>query len=123
MSTTTGPQMVELSFRESDDDCKRMRIFSNSFCILGYHESYLRPPFRDDVKEWVQANWYRWEEEQPEWWTDAVKGSIPDDMLPAPALKEEEKKGGGSRRRSSLGDIMAVTEGTGGSAEVVPTSS
>ena len=48
-----------------------------------------------------------------------MKGSIPNDMLPAPALKEEEKKGGGVRRRSSLGDVLAVT---GGSAEVVPAS-
>ena len=85
---------------------------------FGCHESQTAS-VRDDVKKGVQGNWYRWEEEKPEWWTDAVKGSIPNDMLPASALKEEEKKGGGVRRRSSLGDIMAMS---GGSAEVVPAS-
>ena len=65
-------------------------------------------------------NWYRLEEEKPEWWTEALKARIPNDMLPTPALAEEERKFGGKRRRSSIRDIMAVTNG---GAAVVPASS
>ena len=104
----TGKQLTLNQWGDEDESIKAGAAF-------GCHESHTAS-VRDDVKEWVQANWYRWEEEKPEWWTDAMKGSIPNDMLPAPALKEEEKKGGGERRRSSLRDIMAVG---GGSAEVV----
>ena len=110
--TSPGAQTSRNYFLNNEnDENKRIFIFTVS--------EYQWKPIREDVKAWVLANWYRWEEEKPEWWTDAMKGSIPDDMLPAPALKEEEKKGGGKRRRSSLGDIMAVG---GGSAEVVPAS-
>ena len=110
--TLTGAQYSQNYFLDNEDDeSKRIIIFTTS--------EYHWKPIREDVKSWVQVNWYQWEEEKPAWWTDAVKGSIPNDMLPAPALKEEEKKGGGVRRRSSLGEVLAVT---GGSAEVVPAS-
>ena len=108
----TGQQVTLAQWANGDEDAVKADA---AFCA---HESHTAS-IRDDVQEWVHANWYRWEVEKPAWWTDAMKASIPNDMLPAPALKEEEKKGGGERRRSSLGDIMAVA---GGSAEVVPAS-
>ena len=107
----TGKRTTLMQWGDTDESIKAGAAFN---C----HESHTAS-VRDDVKVWVHANWYRWEEEKPAWWTDAMKGSIPNDMLPAPALKEEEKKGGGVRRRSSLGEVLAVT---GGSAEVVPAS-
>ena len=95
-SPTKGWQLTLKQWASSNESTKAGAAF-------GCHESHTAS-VQNDVKGWVQANWYRWEEEQPAWWTDAMKGSIPNDMLPAPALKEEEKKAGGVRRRSSLGE-------------------
>ena len=108
----TGNDQTRENWNCKGDEGKKLRAVMNN-CPYKWRS------IRDEVKEWVQANWYRWEQEQPDWWTDALKGSIPDDMLPAPALKEEKKKGGGERRRSSLRNVMELT---GGSAEVVPAS-
>ena len=37
---------------------------------------------REDVKEWVQANWWRWKEEKPEWFSEAWIGRVDADMIP-----------------------------------------
>jgi hypothetical protein len=62
---------------------------------------------RDDVKAWTLENWERWEEEKPEWFSDAWKAKIDDDMIP-PASLRRLNGGGSQRRRSSLGDILGV---------------
>ena len=77
----------------------------------------------DEVKEFVAQNYYRFEEEKPEWWNDAMKARIPDDMLSAAALLEEQKKGGGKRRRSSFREAMGLESGGSAEVVVVPASS
>jgi hypothetical protein len=74
------------------------------------------------VKAWTLENWEKWEEEKPEWYNDAWKSKVEDDMIPAASLRK--LYGGGSeRRRSSIGDAMglagAPAQREGGTA-VVP---
>jgi hypothetical protein len=74
---------------------------------------------RGEVKDWTLENWERWEEEQPEWFNEAWKLSVDDDMIPADSLAEMNGAGGASsrRRRSSLGDVLGATGGGGGGAQ------
>ena len=68
---------------------------------------------RDDVKTWTLENWERWEEEKPEFFNDAWKANVDDDMIP-PASLRRLNGGASARRRSSLGDLL------GGRARVEP---
>jgi hypothetical protein len=47
----------------------------------------------NDVKNWVESNWERWEEEKPDWFTDQIKAAVPEEFIPAT---------GGARRRESV---------------------
>ena len=108
----TGPQQLHKIFCESTDDIEKMSVFKKK-------KSYFQG-FEEAVREYVAQNYYRFEEEKPEWWTETMRARIPDDMLSAAALLEEQKKGGGKRRRSSFMEVMGL-EGSG-FAEVVPAS-
>jgi hypothetical protein len=103
-STQTGYQFVQSKFlREGDENKKE---------VFGYNKKQWLP-IREDVKAWTMENWERWEEEKPEFFNDAFKASVDDDMIP-PASLRKLKGGAGERRRSSLGDIL------GASARVAP---
>jgi hypothetical protein len=52
-------------------------------------------------------NWERWEEEKPEFFNDAWRASVDDDMIP-PASLRKLNSGASGRRRSSLGDILGA---------------
>jgi hypothetical protein len=75
----------------------------------------------EDVKAWVLDNWERWEEEEPDWFTEVWKASVDDEWLPKEELRKQEVAGGGQRRRSSLGELMggSVRERRG-SATIAP---
>ena len=73
-----------------------------------------------EARAFVFENYHEWEEKQPKWWTEVMKASIDDDMIPPEDLRELKMKGGGKRRRSSFREVMGL-EG-GGSTEVVPAS-
>ena len=82
--------------------------------VFTNHESHWAP-IREKVEAWVRAGWKNWEQDKPEWFTDAFKASVPTDMIPKKGIKEavtevreekkdvvvtgEEKQGG---RRKSL---------------------
>lgn len=70
---------------------------------LGFNKR-LWAPIREDVKEWTLEKWTSWEEEQPDWFQDAWKETLDDDMIPRRSLAE--MNGGGLRRRSSLGNVF-----------------
>ena len=108
-TTMTGKQQLHRIFHNAKDDKEKMSVFRK-------HRSYYKE-IEEEVREFVAQNFYRFEEEKPEWWTAALKSRIPDDLLSAAALLEEEKKGGGKRRRSSFREVMGLE--SGGSAEVV----
>jgi hypothetical protein len=77
-STTSGREYVMGQFIKADNDEKRARIFPTSNALWS--------PIHEEVEGWVKENYWRWEAEKPEWFTDHVKSTIRDDLLP-----EEEK--------------------------------
>ena len=49
---------------------------------------------------WLDANWDKWEEEKPDWFTASAIASIPEDMLP---VRVKNELGGTKREiRNSL---------------------
>ena len=111
-TTMTGKQQLHRIFRNAKEDKEKMSVFKK-------HRSYWKD-IEGEVRVFVAKNFYRWERERPEWWNNAMKARIPDDMLSATALQEEEAKGGGKRRRSSIREGMGL--GSDGSSYVVPAS-
>jgi len=67
---------------------------------------------RGEVKEWAQANWWRWDEEKPEWMTESWIAKVPPDMLPTEAAQAANKIRAGARERSSLAFGVAKEEDT-----------
>jgi len=60
-----------------------------------------------EIKKWVESNWATWEEEQPEWFTDVMKASVPEEFIPAV---------GDARRRESVRRASVDAEAEGGLA-------
>jgi len=69
--------------------------------LVAQHPSYSKD-VKDDLKAFVDDNWDEWMDNRPEWLTDAVIESIPDEYLRDAEVKRLEKEGGGRRRRSSM---------------------
>jgi hypothetical protein len=91
-STQTGYAWVQSFFVDGTTDEKKMRT------LLSNKKQWAS--IRDDVKTWTMENWERWEEEKPDWFSDAWKSALDDDMIP-PASLQKLKGGGGKRSRSS----------------------
>jgi hypothetical protein len=78
--------------------------------------------FRDDVKEYVEANIAEWEDERPLWWTNNMLAGIPDDMFGASeggtsALRRkralelgDEKRKAGRRNSMSLKKSLGIED-------------
>ena len=79
----TAKQFRIQSFHDATTD--RMKI-----AILKFHPSYYKS-IRGEVGQWVKENWENWNEEQPEWFTDRVKASVPKDMIPSSEEERGEK--------------------------------
>jgi len=75
LSTTTGKADCLLMFMEAKTDMARSQIFF-------YHAKLWRD-IRDDVRVWVSENYWRWEDEKPEWYSDILKHSIDADLMPS----------------------------------------
>jgi hypothetical protein len=54
------------------------------FEIFGYSRHHW-VSIEGQIKKWVEINWAKWEEEQPEWFTDARKASVPEEFIPSDA--------------------------------------
>jgi hypothetical protein len=98
-STQTGYAWVQSYFVSGQTDEVKKRIFE--------HNKKQWQSIRPDVKAWTLENWERWEEEKPEFFNDAFKATVDDDMIPPASLRK--LNAGSSRRRSSLGDLMGGT--------------
>ncbi|GMI28967.1 hypothetical protein TeGR_g4898 [Tetraparma gracilis] len=60
--------------------------------------------YEGEVRELTTANWARWKEEQPAWFTEEVIQRVPDDFIPVAELAQLNAAArGGRRRRSSVG--------------------
>ena len=67
--------------------------------------------YKDEVRDFTHANWARWKEEQPSWFTEEVIQRVPDEFIPIAALASLNVAAhGGQRRRSSLGLVGSVRE-------------
>ena len=73
-SFETGNDWAMSFFLKGDTDAKRVKPLR-----LNKHKwKKIRP----EMKEFVLANWERWEEEQPAFFTEAFKKRVDDDMVP-----------------------------------------
>ena len=98
ISLEKGTDYTVKCFKEtSEDSIKGFAVFTNS----KHHWISIE----DEVKAWVEANWERWEEEKPEWFTDALKAQVPVEFIPAT---------GDARRRESLRRASVDAEAEGG---------
>ena len=94
-STQTGGQNTRSYFLDNDDERTKVLVFKRSIDLWKGIEG--------EVQVWTSANWPRWEEEQPEWFTAGFKESVPDHMIPKASLDKLNRNGvGGKRRRSSV---------------------
>ena len=56
---------------------------------------------REDVKEWVQVNWWRWKEEKPEWFDLAWQSKVPEEWITD--VEERARLARGRRDRKNVG--------------------
>jgi hypothetical protein len=98
-SFQTGFQMSQSYFIDNEgDDATRTLIFTTSVAHWKGIEN--------EVREWTNANWRRWEDDKPAWFTPFVIASIPDSYIPVEAIRA---LGGANRvRRGSAS--LAIDE-------------
>jgi hypothetical protein len=104
-STQRSKDMSLAYFLEGESDKTKFLIFTRS----RHHWVSIE----GEVKKWVELNWARWEEEQPEWFTDVWKAKVPADFIPAV---------GDARRRESVRRASVDAEAEGGLAGVLRAS-
>jgi hypothetical protein len=82
--TMTGSQYTIHLFRAGDDRIKMGVFATNAIYWVSIH---------DEVKAWTLSNWDRWNAEKPDWFTEQLISTIPDEFIPRPDK---------NRRRSSV---------------------
>jgi hypothetical protein len=60
-----------------------------------------------ELRKWIRLNWAKWEEEQPEWFTDVIRATVPVEFIPT----DED-----ARRRESVRRASVDAEAEGGLA-------
>jgi hypothetical protein len=104
-STQKSKDMTMAFFLEGESDAMKQNIFFRS-----WHQWV---SIKGEVKKWVRLSWTKWEEEQPEWFTDVWKALVPVDFIP------EDRD---ARRRESVRRASVDAEAEGGLAGVVRAS-
>ncbi|GMI04882.1 hypothetical protein TrVE_jg12127 [Triparma verrucosa] len=75
-SIMTGKELAFKQFTEAESDSIKAR------CVFHINKM-LYQKFKGDIQTWVDANWTRWEDEKPEWFTELLDfGAIPEEMKP-----------------------------------------
>ncbi|GMH97957.1 hypothetical protein TrST_g4440 [Triparma strigata] len=72
-SIELGWQMTRRIFLEGDDAMKA-EVFDTN---IAHWE-----PIRDNVEDWVRANWHLWKYKRPDWFTDHWIALVPLNMIP-----------------------------------------
>jgi hypothetical protein len=98
-STQTSKDYNMAFFLEGRSDANKIEVFSKS--------RHQWASIEGEIKKWVGINWAKWEEEQPEWFTDVFKARVPVDFIPAD---------GNARRRESVRRASVDAEAEGGLA-------
>jgi hypothetical protein len=116
-SLTKGKQ-VTIDYFLSDDDA----IKSACFGCTRQHWKAIEPA----MEEWVKKGWWRWENDNPVWFTDQFKASVPEEWIPSEELNRQiAAQGTGTKgRKSSLmvmlaGGGVGLGAGTGGGGALV----
>ena len=92
-STKTSKQQ-SMSFFDSEDDAVKQEVMTEN--------KHLWAAIRPQVKGWVGANYWRWEEERPAWFTESWIAKVPPDMFPSEAKQAAKDIRASARRRSSF---------------------
>mmetsp|Transcript_15759 Transcript_15759/g.32362 ORF Transcript_15759/g.32362 Transcript_15759/m.32362 type:complete len:676 (+) Transcript_15759:137-2164(+) len=101
-STQTGKGKNQDNFKNGPNDFIKLNIF----WVTGHYWVGLE----DEMKCFIEENWGKWEEKKPEWWTDALKATIPVEWIPTPECRnrESQRRASDSGRRPSLLQSMAL---------------
>ena len=98
-SMQRGKDYSMASFLEGESDAMKFKVFRTS----RHHWVSIDK----EIRKWVKLNWAKWEEEQPEWFTDQLKAKVPVEFIPAD---------GDARRRESVRRASVDAEAEGGLA-------
>jgi hypothetical protein len=98
-SIQRGKDMTMAYFLEGESEAIKFSVFKRS--------KHHWVSIEGEIKKWVKMNWAKWEEEQPEWFTDVMKAKVPVDFIPAD---------GNARRRESVRRASVDAEAEGGLA-------
>ena len=98
-STQRSKDMSMAYFLEGESDAIKIVVFESS----RHHWVSIE----GEIKNWIESNWAKWEEEKPEWLTDVAKATVPVDFIPAD---------GDARRRESVRRASVDAEVEGGLA-------
>ena len=95
-SLQTGKGYNQNYFKNGKDDATKAIIFGVS--------RHYWVGVEGDMKQWVQENWRRWEEEKPKWLTDITKMRIPVTWIPTEEGRKRESQRRESARLSARGE-------------------
>ena len=96
-STKRSKDMSMDYFRKGKRDAVKIEVFCNS----RHHWASIE----DEIRKWVESSWDKWEEEEPEWFTDVTKAQVPVEFIPTT---------GDARRRESVRRASVDAEAEGG---------
>jgi hypothetical protein len=96
-STQRGKDLSMAYFRDGKSAAVKIQVMGTS--------SHHWVSIEDSVRDWVKDNWATWEEEKPEWFTDAMKATVPVEFIPTT---------GEARRRESVRRASVDAEAEGG---------
>ena len=100
-TTTSCVEYARAEYVGAKTDEAKMLIFTYNEIKWAY--------YKDEVRDFTHANWARWKEEEPAWFTEEVIQRVPDEYIPIAALASLNAAAhGGQRRRSSLGLVDSV---------------
>jgi hypothetical protein len=98
-STQRSKDIYMTYFLEGENDAMKIKVFESS--------RHQWVSIEGNIKKWVEMNWAKWEDEQPEWFTDVIKATVPVDFIPADR---------DARRRESVRRASVDAEAEGGLA-------
>jgi hypothetical protein len=109
---STATQYCAQAFRVATTDLQKI-------CLCEWHPSYYAS-VEGEMQTFIAENWWKWQAERPDWFTESVVAAIPDRFIPQAEVERMNVAAGGQRRRSSFGNIRVEEQGRGGGASVSP---
>jgi hypothetical protein len=98
-STQRSKDFTMAYFLKGKSDRRKFDVLTNS--------RHQWVSIEEEIKKWVELNWAKWEEEQPEWFDNVSKAFVPVEFIPAD---------GDARRRESVRRASVDADAEGGLA-------